>query len=375
MYDFIIFEHTRLQNHLVDLLSVGKMLKDSGYSVAIADLDYGTDIIYDCGLPIIKISNFLNPNKCSPNYWKYIVKELSPLAKYFYVGSVLSDTSLSWLKFFPSDKKVFIWGLRSFFFTYYRRFQLSRYFPEKFVRSIKNLHIIRNNKNICLFVSDEVIRDEFKGLGIEPWRLVIRRERFCKNFEPAKTHRCGPVKLLAIGSLRPEKRIDLCIDALESINHHLNIKLTIAGKASSIHDYDKMLIQKASQNSSIQRIDRRLDEDEYNKLLHDCDFLLLCDEKQPSCVTNGTMAEALLAGRPIIAPNYNPYKYIVEKYGVGLLYDLYDKKSIIAILKSAANSEPSDFAEGLKLFQNDNMYTSILLNLKKDLEETLASTN
>lgn len=371
MYDFIIFEHSRLSNHLVDLLSIGKLLKDSGYSVAIVDLDYKSELIADSGFPILKLKCSFTLNKGSKKYWREIVRELSPLSRNFYVGSALSDTSLSWLKYFPPEKNVFIWGLRSFFFTYYKRFQLSRYYPKKFITSLQNLHLLRKHRNICLFISDEVIRDEFIGLGISPNRLVVRRERYCVKFAIAKEYKSNPIKLLVIGSLRPEKRIDLIIDAMESFKPSLNVQLTIAGKAYSIHGYDKMLSRRASQNNSIQRIDRRLDDCEYNKLIHECDFLLLCDIKQPSCVTNGTMAEALLAGRPIIAPNYNPYKFVVEKYGVGLLYNLHDNKSIIGSLKSAIESSPLDFMEGIKRYQTDMMYDCILHQFKKDLSRVL----
>lgn len=375
MYDFIVFEHSMLRNHLVDLLAVARMLQDSGYSVAIADLGYNSEMFNDSGFPLVKmnqsIKSFKNPN----NYLRTVIDELSPQAKNFYVGSMLSDTSLNWLKFFPSEKCVFIWGLRSFFFTYYQRIKFSRFYPQKFLQSIRNLNIIHKHKNIRLFVSDEIICDEFIELGIEPWRLVIRKERFCTEYKPVKSKRSGSLKLLAIGALRPEKRIDLCIDALESITPTLDIDFIIAGKAYSIHDYDKMLLRRASQNKSIQRIDKRLSEEEYDRLINECDFLLLCDEKQPSSVTNGTMAEALLAGRPIIAPNYNPYKYIVEKYGVGLLYDLYEKDSIITAFKSALNSVPTEFSNGLRSFQQDNMYDSILYKFKTDLQVSLALTN
>lgn len=371
MYDFIIFEHSRLRNHLVDLIAIGKMLKDSGYNVAIVDLEYGSDIIYNSGIPAIEVSHKLKSFNKTKDYLKAIAEELSPLADNFYVGSVLSDTSIDWLKFFPSGKRLFVWGLRSFFFTYFKRLKFSRYYPGKFIQSLLNLYILRNNKNIRLFVSDEIIRDEFVELGVEPWRLVIRRERFCNGFHPAKEIRTATLKLLSIGALRPEKRIDLCIDAIEAINPPLNIEFVIAGKAYSIHGYDKMLLKRAVGNDSIQRIDRRLDEKEYNKLIHDCDFLLLCDERQPSCVTNGTMAEALLAGRPIIAPNYNPYKYIVEKYGVGLLYDLHDIRSIKEILKKAVASSPSDFVQGIMKYQEDFFYDRVINDFKQEMSHSL----
>lgn len=49
MYDFIIFEHTGLRNHMVDLCNIGQLLIDSGLKVAIANVTNERELCSDCG--------------------------------------------------------------------------------------------------------------------------------------------------------------------------------------------------------------------------------------------------------------------------------------------------------------------------------------
>lgn len=374
MYDFIIFEHSGLRNHILDLKIIGKMLKDCGYSVAIANVNMETNLFEYSDLPLIKIKT--NPNKYrnSSLFLKAVMEELSPQTKYFYVGSVLASTSLNWLKYVPNDKIVFIWALRSYFFTFYKRFHFSKSYFYNIIRSINNTIITKRKKNIRFFVSNRIIRDEFISLGYEPSRLVLREERTTFVLKSSKNENGKPLSLLLIGSLRPEKRIDLCIEAIKAINDP-EIHLTIAGKAYTIHGFDKKIEKLSSKIANITRISHRLSNDEYTTMIEKCDFLILCDEKQPSCVTNGTMAESLLAGRPIIAPNYNPYKYIVENYNVGLLYDINCKSSLIQAIQKAKSVPPSYFSEGIKKYQQDLMYEKVLNKFAHDMKESLKNNN
>ena len=64
-----------------------------------------------------------------------------------------------------------------------------------------------------------------------------------------------------------------------------------------------------------------MDYDKFNLLMRESHFVVLADVKQMSCVTNGTMMEALINYRPIIAPNYEPYKSYFDKFGIGISYN------------------------------------------------------
>lgn len=370
MYDFIIFEHTGLKNHYIDLCTIGRMLHDCGYRIAIADVAGEKEACIGTTLPFISLKcdhrNYTSKN----DFMKEVLRELSPLTKHFYVGSILSDTSLVWLKYVPKHQKVFLWALRSFFFTQYRRINISLSYPKDFVRSLCNVLLAKQHKNICFFVSDTTIRDEFIKLGIESFRIVIRQERICGMIRPVKISHNNPLCLLTIGALRPEKRIDLCIKALDSMENN-DFHFTIAGKAYTIKGYDKSLEQLSKGKNYITRISSRLDEKQYNRLIDKCDYLILSDEKQPSCVTNGTMAEALLAGRPIIAPNYDPYKTIVEKYCVGILYEMYNIESLKEAFIKAKLTPSSYYSRGIESYQTDLLYDKVLRDFAIDLKTVL----
>ena len=370
MYDFILFEHSGLKNHCVDLSSIGRMLCDSGYTVAIADVTIEGKECRSSGLPILEVKASRGAYKSHNAYMKAVFDELSQLTQSFYAGSILSDTRLSWLKNVPSDKKVFLWALRSFFFTEYKRPRLSRNWPSKLYNSIYNLRITKRLKNVRFCVSNPIIRDEFESLGYESWRLVIRQERTCSKLIPTIGKKNSSTNFLIIGALRPEKRIDLCIKALDEIKSN-NLRLTIAGKAYTVHGYDKMIETLSSSRSYIKRISKRLDEDEYNALITNCDYMVLSDEKQASCVTNGTMSEALLAGRPIIAPNYNPYKFIIDNYKVGFLYEMHNHQSLLDAFYKAISTNPVYFAEGIEKFQKDLLYDKVISAFSTEVRKSL----
>ena len=141
-------------------------------------------------------------------------------------------------------------------------------------------------------------------LGFNAERLVHRPERVIEhlpeNLNIDKTSKqCRYI--LSIGFLRPSKRVDLIINAFNQIDD-VKIRFIIAGKASSDYGYGEKINKLASDNKIIERIDKRLEEEEYNSLIKNSTYLLICDERQLSSVTNGTMNEALLSGIPIIAP-------------------------------------------------------------------------
>ena len=51
MYDFIIFEHSGLKNHFIDLQTIGLMLRDAGYSVAIANVTQEKGLCHKSNIP------------------------------------------------------------------------------------------------------------------------------------------------------------------------------------------------------------------------------------------------------------------------------------------------------------------------------------
>lgn len=365
MYDFILFENSGLRNHCFDLVVIAKMLRDVGYSVAIADVTREGEECKESGFPIIKVQSKYISHKTKDKYMRDVINEICPLANNFYVGSILSR--LSWLSYFPKEKVIFVWSLRTFFLTEYMRFDIKHFHLSNIINSLYNRFIALRLPNIRFFVSNEIIRQEHEKIGFDFQKIVIRQERFCTEKCPVKQKSSNTLSLLTIGSLRDEKKVDFCIKAFDELNDP-DVIYVIAGKAYSTNGYDIKLERLCKEKSYIRRLPNRLSDIQFNQLINDCDYLVLCDKKQPSSVTNGTLAEALLSGHPIIAPNYEPYKSIIEKYHVGILYEMDNVNSFNEAVIRAKNVTFEDYSYGINKYQEELLYDNILKKFKTEID-------
>lgn len=391
IYDFILFETLfNSINHCKDLTIIARLLKDSGYSVAIADVFHEAEYCKGEGIPHISVScscsASLIPSTAKTSVGRYaqnltnrfwidrylcrVIKEIAPQAKYIYAGTLMVGMPFMWLNKIPLDKKVFFWGLRSYYLTYYKQ----REFKYETLSSKILAKYFFSHNNIRFFISDEIIRKEFLDLGFKKEQLVLRPERMV---EDSSQPTCSTSQensdmrtILSIGTLRPQKRIDLCLKALSNVCSN-NIRLIVAGRGYSENGYNEKINELVKDCNNAERIDKRLSDEEYNSLMESCDYLLLCDEKQLSSVTNGTMLEALLLGKPIIAPNYEPYKTTVETYKVGMLYDIDNQESIANALNCAACTSPDIYKDGLNRFRETLEYSNVLQNFKNELKLSL----
>ena len=383
MYDFVLFENFHLAfNHYKDICLIAKMLVASGYSVAIADVfDEANSCVVEgvphitinaskpkvrktCNIPVFRV---LENHVQTLRRWRYltnVIKELVPICKNIYAGSYHVGLSLSMIKAVPPEKNIFFWGLRSS-----RLYEFKLHKDWNSWNCYRVIKYVESHSNVSFFVSDEMIKQEFIQLGINQNRLVIRPERTIQSLAIDKniqSHAC--LKLLSIGTLRPQKRIELILSALKDIKD-IPVEYTIAGRADK--DYEE-IIQKSMQDVKfVQRRNYRLSEEEYNLLIEDCDFLILCDRKSASNITNGTLNEALLKGKAIIAPNYEPYKSIVEKYGVGLLFEDQDLASLCAAVASAYNKRGHFFYENIVNYQKTLLFSRVVEQFKKEMSQCL----
>lgn len=390
LYDFVLFEDLyNSVNHYKDVDLIAKLLKDSGYRVAIADVFREGQFCKQVDIPILDIKNKPKLN-LSPSVSRFslfrvisnlfnkflidlylirVVKQILPITKNIYIGAMYLGMPYLWLRFIPRTKNVFLWGLRSYYLDYYKYFKLKY----ETINSWCINRYIRTHKNVKFFVSDDIIMQEFIDLGIEKERIVLRPERVIEKMNEKQSLEIAAkeqIKLLCIGTLRPQKRLDLIIEAIQGMKTN-RFQLIVAGKASSDYGYDKIIEKLCQNNPQIIRIDRRLTEDEYNNLIMESDYLVLCDEKQMSSITNGTMNEALIAGIPIIAPNYNPYKSIIEEYGVGILYDLNNNVDIQKAIERATSIKRDFFLSAIRKYQSMLLYDNVLDSFKKDIKSVL----
>lgn len=384
MYDFILFE-TFYGTHYKDMLMIAELLRDSGYNVAIAGLYHEDVIKQDSRFPLLsvkaKCKATLTPSRSKSslvrilsNIWnrykvdRYlckVMKELSPKANNFYVGTMYLGIPLLWLWRLPKDKTIFFWGLRSYFLTLHKTNKRSVEGCSSWVLN----RYFQKHKNTCLFVSESIIKKEFEKLDFSSERLILRPERTIKEISVNRPNRNdGKTQVLIIGSLRYQKRIDLILDVFERIDTE-GLELVIGGRAVPDNGFDVWLNERANSVKGVRRVDVRYTDVEFAQQINECDYLLLCDMKQASCVSNGTMNDALLRGKPIIAPNYDPYKYYVENYNVGILYDLMRPESIEEALIKARDTKALTFEEGITSYQKDMLYSKVQKRFSDDIAD------
>lgn len=382
IYDFILFENYFLaKNHYKDVCIIAKMMKACGYSVAIADiLEEGTECIVE-DIPHITFrykctSQYYGKDKPAflrvpLNLWnqykyeRYLVRVMRELKGHFrnlYAGSYWTGMSLSWIKEIPMECNCFFWGLRS------SRLGMASHQGIHTANAIQLNSYFKEHSNLKFFVSDNLIKNEFLQLGFDERRLVIRPERYiCKLTEAKAKPYNKPFIILSIGSLRREKQLEIAIDAFNKIEND-NLKYIIAGKNAD-ERYEAELAELYKKNIRIERRNYRLSEEEYSELIDICDCLLLSDMQQQSIITNGTMNEVLLRGKPIIAPNYNPYTYYIEKYNIGKLFDPLDNNSIVNSVLHVMNVGIQYYTNNIKEYQKTFLFKTIVENFSKELTD------
>lgn len=336
-YDFLLFEnYHQASNHKYDVFLIAKLLKSKGLKVAVLDVYHEDKEDEKEGIKIIHLKH----KRPIPNdkwqqhpknkllsllclirfmwqqhfYMKEVLPEVEGLADRFYCGSYHLGMSRV---LFRTNKTCYYWGLRSSRMTNFWYYFKSN--PIFALRMAMLRKAFMKNPSQRLFVSNGIIMKEFEDIGISKDRMIIREERCIDALgEPNYDMLSSKFSLLTIGMLRKDKRIDFTISEFLKVNQP-NWEYVLAGKASE--EYEEFIEQTIGNNENVQRINEFMDYDKFNQLIRESHFVVLADVKQMSCVTNGTMMEALINYRPIIAPNYNPYKTYFEKYGIGISYN------------------------------------------------------
>ena len=338
-YDFILFEscHAAI-HHKYDVILIARMLHSQGLKVAILNIynDFSTSHIHN--IPIINLpfhqpipndawqshpKNKLHSLFCNfrfllqqHNYAKRVIKFIEPLADQFYCGSFNYSISS---QYFKINKPCYFWGLRSSWFTGFRKLFFKK--PIACIRMMILRHAFMINTNHKLFVSNPIIKTEFEKLGVDKSRIIIREER-CIEGEIVKEEdniAFGKgISFLVIGMLRKEKNIPFTISAFKAANIPAST-LTLVGRSNK-NEYEDIITKSIDNDKRIVRINRYLEYQEFNYFFKQSQFILFADNEGNSCITNGTMMEALINRRPIICPNYNPYTYYITKYNIGILY-------------------------------------------------------
>lgn len=388
MFDFVLFEQLyTVQNHYKDLANLASLLKDAGYKVAFADVFKEAELCNVDGIPHISLDikcpkEFKEPQTYFKKrsrlkkillrfqrdiYLYKVIRCLNDMSLNIYVGSMTLDTPIFFMRSFKRDRHYYMWALRSAHILKWKESKLS---PHYLVSKSLYDNIHKYN-NLRLIVSNELIKKEFEDqIGVKSCRLILRPERVIrkKSIIQGTGIKGKSLNLLYIGTLRPSKNVEFCLEALRRLKNP-NIIYTIAGRCKSDALYNEKISKLAAGLPNVQRIDRYIEDEEYETLMNDCDYLILCDKKEISCASNGTMTEALLHGKPIIAPNFNPFKYEIEKHNVGLLYEYDSIKSLCDKINFAMNRGTEEFREKLLAYQDMFLRDSVVNSIKQQIEQ------
>lgn len=282
-------------------------------------------------------------------YFKKLFNDLDGLAGNYYLGILSLSNFSTLLLFVTSQKKLFLWGIRSYYLSCPKKYTKKN--PYRYLKAILLRLIVKAKKNIYLFVSNPMIAEEFYNLGVERNRLIMRPERIIKE-KPVfnLNHLPSRFSILSIGSLRPIKNIEFAIESIID----LGIQYTIAGQTSN--SYAKHIDSVVSQLNSphVNRISRYLTNKEYHDIMCNHHFVLICDKADMSVASNGTFFDALLNSRPVIVPDREPFRYYLEKYKVGLMFKDDSKKSLNLAIKNAESLGVRPFLKGIAEFQDDH---------------------
>lgn len=384
-YDFLLFENFRIAtHHKIDLVLIARMLQSQGLSVAILNI-YGEDKSDSIdGIPIVNLS-FSMPvpddrwrlkpkNKVHSLfalcrflwqqhfYMKKVLKEIEPMADYFYFGSYYTSMSSQLCLI---QKPCYYWGLRT-----ERLRDVWSHSKKNFVDGLHMLWLKRrfmSNPYQRLFVSNFIIKAEHEKIGLDPNRIVVREERCLDAIENANYHALQDVTtFLVIGQLRKQKNISFTVKAYQMADIN-NSQLMLVGKSDE--KYEKEISDARGADTRVKHINAFLSYEDFNKNISQSHFVLFADEQGKSCITNGTMMEALINHRPIICPNYNPYTYYIETYHVGILYTPHDMSSYAEAIQKAVKLGVEYFEPFIDKFLDNLLFDKVSYNLYKGIKE------
>lgn len=386
-FDFLLFEnYHHATHHKFDLTLIARMLQSQGMRVAILNIYHEEKDDEFEGIPVLNLPFSMPiPNdhwQLQPKnkvhsllakirflwqqywYFKRVIVYITPLADSFYFGSyhVLLPKQLLRI-----DKPSYFWGVRSNRMNNFLR--KSKSDPMEALHAYLLKKNFFKNKNCRLFVSNEIIREEFISLGLEASRLVIREERCIEQTGNANLNLLDKhPSFLVIGQLRKQKNLPLTISAFKQANIS-NSHLYLIGKSEG--NYESVIENSIDDNERIERQNQYLEYDEFNQYFSKSHFVLFADEQGESCITNGTMMEALIHHRPIICPNYNPYRFYIEKYHVGLMYKPHDLNDYAIKLQEAAQIGVAAFVPHIEEF----LQTILFNKVSRDFIQNIMSNN
>lgn len=385
-YDIIIIEcvYNLPLHYNMDARNLAELLIACGYRVAVVNYlksnTYHNERKYEVinldipenklKFPIKKGNNKLK-NVISEirhdikNYklFRFIFNQIKNLTDNFYIGSLRSEIIPILLLRTIINKQIFVWGLRSHFLIPNNKSLVK--IKVNFKKAL--LKRLSRRRELKIFVSNEMIQNDFLEIGFNKYNLIVKPERFLNSVN-YKTKKNRIFTIATLGSLRKDKNILLLVDAVNKIS---DIEYIIAGRCEE--NYKELLKKKIREvkNPHIIRKDGYLSSEEYKSIFHKSDYFIFADFEEPTTKTNGTFIEAIFNSTPVIVPNYPSYSYFVNKYNIGILYEPENEKSLITAIVKAKTLKVDYFKDGIIKFQQDYLIDNVANRLKKQMMKIL----
>jgi len=384
-YDFILFEHLywHRPHYEVDLKNLADILINAGFSVAV--INYLSDNKYHSNqryktfnifprAEFPKIENVMHEkNKLKRilkkqiftykryKFFKEIYDKVKDLSNNFYFGTF--NVYYFPFLFIKNKKIIFLWGVRSFWLNnsyIFINFLYKNINPINLFKALILKYIIKYCKRYVFFVSNIFIKKEFIELGIDEGRLILRPERTIKKIDFNLENVAEDFTLLTVGFIREQKNLEFAINTIKNTN----IKYIIAGLSKNKYGEKINQLINRINSKNIIRMNKFLSKKEYDEIMQQMHFLIICDHKSPSAISNGTLLEAVLKGRPVIVPDQEPYNYYIDKYNIGLKYKPNNKESLLKAINKAKELGSLSFRESIIKFQKKYILDNVANDLK-----------
>ena len=384
-YDIILIEcefykkphYENIIGHIADLLTTSGMkiavinyLQNNtfhdgkGYDVIAIDINKKLPpVVRDKIEKKDKITKILMEIWYSLRYYKYFNKIFSEILNYsdsIYLGSFSPWSLPVLINLKLRDKKIFIWG------AYNQSLERRHRNPIKTIKSFL-LRFLIKKQNLFFITPSLLTKNILKDKVCAENKIIIKPEM---TYKDVCTKTCNNINsdflLSTITEVRGGKNIHFALDALKN----MQIKYTVAGR--SWGEYGKMLddLIENMDEKYFTRVTKWLSNDEMKNLYKKTHFILL-NYREPKYVRSyGTLFMAIKYYRPIIAPNYDPFKYCINKYNIGIKYEPNDKESLINAINEAKEKGTQFFSAGINYFRKDFEYHKVAKEFSNSMKKT-----
>ncbi len=203
---------------------------------------------------------------------------------------------------------------------------------------------------VVFTTNDPTMPSPFPGAVWLPTNLDLR------EFTPIKT--VSKRKFMTIGVVSDAKNHTFALDAFEKFR--LPFSYLIAGMPTdAVGEKVKERVLHFP-NANVTGMFKNIPADEYESLIRESDYLILpYDFKMEARGASQVLYDAFRNHTPIVAPDFEPFRNYVERYGIGVLYKEGDADSFKHVLEKAANVSKDHFSDNFRHLYADFSFDKI----------------